>query len=144
MNQVCCVPSLDLFACFPCLILGSRCEGLFWTLSMYSTTLSMAMISMGSDPVSRRGRARASLHSARRLGPPFIELRAPLATCTPSSKYIDSSNSKSVAQKSLPLLKTLDFQHFQNALEAHEIPTIFCYNLMTYLLHAFYFSLQSF
>ena len=35
-------------------ILGSRCEGLFWTLSMYSTTLSMTMISMGSDLVSRR------------------------------------------------------------------------------------------
>ena len=34
--------------------LGSRCEGHFLTLSMYSTTLSMVVISMGSDHVSRR------------------------------------------------------------------------------------------
>ena len=33
---------------------GSRCERLFWTLSMYSTTLSMVVISMGSDLVSGR------------------------------------------------------------------------------------------
>ena len=38
-------------------ILGSRCERLFWTLCPYSTTLSMAMISMGSDPISRIRRA---------------------------------------------------------------------------------------
>ena len=39
---------------FPSLmIVGSRCEGLFLTLSMYSTILSMDMISIGSDIVSR-------------------------------------------------------------------------------------------
>ena len=35
-------------------ILGSWCEEFFWTLSKYSITLSMAMISKESDPVSRR------------------------------------------------------------------------------------------
>ena len=34
-------------------VLGCQCEGPFRTLSIYSTTLSMAMISIGSDYVSR-------------------------------------------------------------------------------------------
>ena len=37
-------------------ILESRCVELFWILSMYSKALSMTMISMGSDSVSRRRR----------------------------------------------------------------------------------------
>ena len=34
-------------------ILGSRCEGLVWTLHMHSTPFSMTMILMGSYPISR-------------------------------------------------------------------------------------------
>ena len=43
---------LDVFACFH-VILGIQFERLFGAFSMYLTTLSMTIISMGSYPVSR-------------------------------------------------------------------------------------------